>query len=345
LQQILEDRYAVPSSPPCDRPLRYRILLSQGKIQPFANCKAPLVWNWATWFLSNPNSYSLYWKNLLLVLVAYFSQFLIILFFISLVITLLRHNLFFLNAIFLRSRTQGQDPDSFIVLKLDDVNQRLGLTTLSAQFKEQIKLLSIAAGFTLTSRWVNSDRETLPAYLTKISWDELYDLKRILPSILKHAGHPFLTTGQVMFPVMWLIMFLVVMLPAGAKWLPLRRADRIGGGAVEFLRDLLVPGNQNETMANTEDVNRVAKSFASQAFWPSGNGNAELLSIGAFFFFFILLLPILPTTRRDFTYLFFVLVLAFGCSKALFAVFRYRLQQFDKRLVDAQDSDGGRPPE
>jgi hypothetical protein len=294
----------------------------------------PVKWDWATWFLSDPGSQSLYWKNLLLVLLAYPSQFLIVFFAISLILLLLRHNLFFLNAIFLRSKAgAGTDPDSYVVLDFNDGNERFGLSTLSGQFNEQIGLLSLAAGLTLISRWVNSDFQTLQLLVSKLTFADISKPKDLVFRILDNSGHPFLTVGQIMFPTVWFLMFIVVMLPASAKWLPLGPANRIDGGAKEFLRELLRPGDPDEVMATPADVDRVAEKFARQPFWPVGNGQAEVLSVGAFFVFFVLLAPLLPVT---FTYLLYygtLLFIAFLFSKTLFAAFRYRLHNFDKRLV------------
>jgi hypothetical protein len=300
---------------------------------------SPVNWDWTTRFLSDPSSHTLYRKNLLLILVAYPSQFLIVLFAISLIIILFRHNVFFLDAIFLRSKADGKDPTSFIVLDLDDKDERFGLSPLSGQFNSQIGLLSLTAGFTLISRWVNSDFKDLQSFITGIRFTGATEPLKLIPDILNHSGHAFLTAGQVMFPVAWLLMFLVVMLPASAKWLPLRYVERIDGGAAAFLRELLPPGNPDENMATNADVTRVAGKFACQPFWPVGNGRAEALSIGAFFVFFVLLAPIVPTTPWHFLYYGELLVVAFAISKVLFFFFRYRLYAFDRRLVQIPKPD------
>src|ERR1700722_802647 len=306
----------------------------RAKFSPALIIRPPVKWDWATWFLSNPGSQPLFWKNLLLVLVAYSSQFLIVFFAISLIILLLRHNLFFLNAIFLRSRVgAGADPDSYVVLDFNDGNERFGLSALSGQFNEQIGLLSLAAGLTLISRWVNSDFQALQLFVTKLTFTDFSKPKELMFKILDNSGHPFLTVGQTMFPAVWFLMFLVVMLPASAKWLPLGPANRINGGAREFLRELLRPGDPDEVMATPADVDRVAEKFARQPFWPVGNSSAEALSVGAFFVFFVLLAPLLPVTLTYFLYYATLLILALLLSKTLFAAFRYRLYSFDERLV------------
>jgi hypothetical protein len=306
----------------------------RAKFAPSLITAPPVKWDWTTWFLSNPGSRSLYWKNLLLVLLAYPSQFLIVLFAISLIILLLRHNLFFLNAIFLRSRAgAGTDPNSYVVLDFNDGNERFGLSALSGQFNEQIGLLSLAAAFTLISRWENSDFQALQLFVSKLTFADISKPKDLAFKILDNSGHPFLTVGQIMFPIAWFFMFLVVMLPASAKWLPLGPVNRINGGAKEFLRELLRPGDPDELMSTSADVDRVAEKFARQPFWPVGDGRAEVLSVGAFFVFFVLLAPLLPVTFMYSLYYGTLLVIAFLLSKVLFAAFRYRLYNFDKRLV------------
>jgi hypothetical protein len=99
------------------------------------------------------------------------------------------------------------------------------------------------------------------------------------------------------------------------------------------LRELLRPGDPDEVMTASEDVDRVAAKFARQPFWPVGDGRAEALSLGAFFVFFVLLAPLLPVTFTYSLYYGTLLFIAFLLSKTLFAAFRYRLYNFDKRLV------------
>jgi hypothetical protein len=309
----------------------------RAKFAPSLITMPPVKWDWTTWFLTNPGSRSLYWKNLLLVLIAYPSQFLIVFFAVSLIILLLRHNLFFLDSIFLRSRAgAGTGPDSYVVLDFNDGNERFGLSTLSGQFNEQIGLLSLAAGLTLISRWVNSDFQALQLFVSKLTFTDISKPKDLLFKILDNSGHPFVTVGQIMFPTVWFLMFLVVMLPASAKWLPLKPANRINGGAKEFLRELLRPGDSDEVMATSDDVDRVAAKFARQPFWPVGDGRAEVLSLVAFFVFFVLLAPLLPVTFTYSLYYGILLVIAFLLSKTIFAAFRYRLYNFDRRLVTSQ---------
>ena len=117
---------------------------------------------------------------------------------------------------------------------------------------------------------MNSDFQALQLFVSKLTFTDISKPKDLAFKILDNSGHPFLTVGQIMFPIVWFLMFLVVMLPTSAKWLPLRPANRINGGAKEFLRELIRPGDPDEVMATSEDVDRVAAKFARQPAWPVG---------------------------------------------------------------------------
>jgi hypothetical protein len=292
------------------------------------------LWDWTAWFLTDPTNRRLYTENLILVIVAYISQFLMVLFAISLIIVILRHNLYYLDTVYLRSRPGAADTGSFIVLDFKDGNGRFGMSGLERRFNVTIRLLSFAGIFTLLSRLNNAPRGLLDVFVSKIKVEQLVSGKfaESLPFDLLPALFP--TAGQRMFAIVWLLMFFVVLLPARAKLLPIHYDKR---NARDYLLEFIPPGSAVDTdtnsLASSSDLGDVAKYFAAQAFWPAGNSQAEFLSVGAFFVFFLILGPAL---RFSFVYILYYVVLlgaAYTASKVLFWYFRYRLYSVSEILV------------
>jgi hypothetical protein len=295
----------------------------------------PPEWDWTTWFLTHPHDSHLYFLNLILDLVAYPSQFVIALLAVSLIVILLRHNCFYLDLIYVRSRA-GENSEGFIVLDFGSDDGSFGLKRLSRQFDYQIILLAIAGAFTLLSRFANSDAQQIQQSIRSLtsgglSWSGFVSL------ILPNLGPLFPTAGQICFPIAWLLMFVIVLLPARVKLLPLRHIPKINEGARDYLLQLIPPGSkidrETASLHKSGSVDELAEKFARQSFWPDGDAAAQFYSVGAFAVFFLMLGPVPPHTPVIILYYVLLVVAAFACSKVLFWYFRYRLAAKDKRLA------------
>jgi hypothetical protein len=316
--------------------LRFYFSLLWGKS---VTSRPPVIWDWVLFCLTAPHDRGLLYKNLILVLLAYGAQFVLVTIAILLLVLLLRHNVFYLGRIYLRSRGANEAVPNFIVLDLEAQDNNFGLRKLSAQFNIQIMLLALAGCFTLVSRITNSDTSALHKFLQsfspseKIAWDAF-------SQILNNYDALFPTIGQKMFPIAWLALFVLVMLPARVKLLPLKVLPPTNDGAADYLREFLVPGSsidqKTESLKKQGSVNEVAALFASHSFWPVGDTRAQSISIGAFFMFFFMLSPILPTISDKLGPVLYILILIFcsyTCSNLLFGLFKYRLKAVDPRLV------------
>jgi len=313
-------------------------------------------WDWEFYFLSQPLSagYTHYWGNLLLIITAYCCQFLIVLFAMSLLVILVRHNRYFLKSIFVRSRRNGRAAKDSIVLEFDDPNRRLGLGKLAPQFNLQILLLILAALLTLMSRYNNSDTSNITEYLSGsnaigsspgqscssnpkgLAIGDFVNPVKVLLGAPYHVKDLFPNDSQKLFPIAWLGMFLIVMMPAMAKCLPLYHSKKRKAGIIGFLSEFLPPEQSLPNPATDGQITALAQRFACQSFWPVGDASAEALSIVCFFFFAVMVVPIKPTTIPQNLYLGEVLVVAYTLSKSLFWILGYVLSIVDQRLVSRQ---------
>jgi hypothetical protein len=303
--------------------------------------KRPPDWDWALWYLARPDDTVLRYKNMLLVIVAYISQFGLILLAAMLVILLLRHNLFYLRLIYLRDRLPPQNVDQTIVLNFDDQDLRFGLLPLSDQFNTQIKLLAILGSFTLVSRVALANVTELRNYLGRLAISDPGKIPwEIFGKILEYRGMLFPTVGQILFPICWLLMFAVVMLPARAKLIPLKVQKGPRGGARNYLLQFLPARSkidiETESLTKSGSVDETAKLFARHSFWPVGDTTAQFLALIAFFVFFFSFAPVLPSSTvilGVLIYYVLLLVTSYVCSKFLFWLFEYRIRAVDPRLA------------
>jgi hypothetical protein len=301
----------------------------------------PVQWDWALWYLNDPSNRTLMYKNVVLVFVAYSVQFLTVLLAIELITLLVRHNLVYLRLIYLRNRAQGMNPADFIVLDFGAQDRSFGLRRLSAQFNLQILLLAVAGGFTLISRVVDSDTSKVLMFLGtqppdspgKTAW-------ALLVAIFSNARQLFPTYGQAMFLIGWLIMFVIVMMPAQAKLLPLSVLPTTYDGAADYLLQFIPPGSPldvtTQSLSKPGSVDETAAQFAKHSFWPVGDRNAQYVSLMAFLVFFFMLAPVLPLHSLGpgiFLYYLSLLIISYACSRLLFWLFAYRLGAVDPRLV------------
>ena len=300
-------------------------------------------WDWSLWFLSNPADRSLFWKDLLLVVTAYASQFGVIIFAMSIIILLLRHNLFYLESIYLRDRAESNTGRPMVPLDFDAPDRCFGFHSLFMVFNVQLLVLAIAGTFTLISRSANSDATALSNYLATLTHGD-FKFSAFWSAIFGHFPALFPTVGQGLFPLCWLGMFLVVLLPAFVKLLPLPRTiGRNQVDARDYLLEFMPPDSPRarttSDLQKSGDVDEAATAFSKQSFWPVSQTSAEFFSVTAFFVFFLVLAPVFTLHFSTGLFLFycFLLIMSFACSAALFAVFRYMLRIIDARLVNKGD--------
>ncbi len=289
-------------------------------------------WDWASYFLAAPNKRN-FLKNLMLVLVAYPSQFLMVLFAMSLLVILFRHNLYFLESIYVRSRRGKNDPADFIVLNFDDPERRMGLGSLGTRFNAQMVVLMIAGALTLASRHFTANLVPVQSYIRTIDYGEFINPPKVLLGPPYQGNDLFPDSGQKLFSLMWLTMFAVVMMPAWAKCLPLRPWGYREPGVMAFLREFVPQSRWKDEKRTDAEVTALAQSFACQSFWPVGDASAQALSILCFFMFAIMLVPLPPVTVKQDLYLLEVLVVCYTVSQSLFWIFGYVLAIVDKRLI------------
>jgi hypothetical protein len=303
---------------------------------------APYRWDWALWFLSQPADRSLYWKDMGLVLIAYSSQFGMTLFAISAVILLLRHNIFYLRSIYLRSRAASNRP--MIPLDFEAADLCFGFHSLFMVFNVQLFILGVAGAYTLASRASNSDTSAMSTCLSKLTEGE-FKFSEFWGAVFGNLTPLFPTVGQRIFPVVWMAMFAIVLLPALVKLLPVSGIlGQSGMDAKDYLLQFLPPDSKiavdTQDLKEKADVDATASKFSQQSFWPVGQTSAELFSIAAFFIFFLILAPVFTSHLSVGHFLFYGLLLAmsFACSLSLFAAFRYMLRSIDRRLVEKEHS-------
>ena len=301
--------------------------------------RVPARWDWALWFLSNTADRSLYWKDMGLMLVAYTSQFGMALLGISLVILLVRHNIFYLKSIYLRSRAIVAPDRPMVPIDLDAPDLRFGFHSLFMVFNVQLLLLAVAGAYTLISRSSNRNTSALSTCLANLGNGE-FKFSEFWGAVFGNLSSLFPTVGQRIFPAVWIVMFVIVLLPAFVKLLPIPftfRKNEID--AKDYLREFLPPDSQialqTNDLKNTNDVDETAAKFSRQSFWPVSQTSAEFFSVVAFFVFLLILAPVFtwPPTVGQLLFYAMLLVMSFIASAALFAVFRYMLRTIDPRLV------------
>lgn len=304
---------------------------------------APARWDWALWFMSNPANRSLYWKDMGLVVIAYTCQFGIILFAISLVILLFRHNVFYLKSIYLRSRAAHAPSGAMVPLNFEASDLCFGFHSLFMVFNVQLLVLGVAGAYTLVSRSSNSNTTALSTCLSKLSNGE-FKFAEFWGAVFGNLPSLFPTVGQRLFPIAWMAVFAIILLPAFVKLLPVPlmfRNNQID--AKDYLLEFLPPDSgialKTNNLQNEADVDATASKFSRQSFWPVSQTSAEFFSVVAFFVFFLILTPVFawPLTVGEFLFYAMLLVMAFMASAALFAAFRYMLRVIDPRLAGKTD--------
>jgi hypothetical protein len=198
----------------------------------------------------------------------------------------------------------------------------------------------VAIAFTLFSRLANADTSEVDNSLSKLTIPVLFSKERLRDLIPIHFGLLFPTTGQVLFLIVWLIMFVIVFLPARAKLLPLGYLNDTEKALRSYLTQFVPPNFPNDPKDGGVPIDPLAAKFRAQSFWPVGDGTAEYLSIGAFVVLFLIVAPVLPRSPQHGLYYLAEVFASYCCSKILFWYFKFRLSRVDQRLARAEKEEG-----
>ncbi len=283
-------------------------------------------------------------KDLALIGVAYLCQYLIITFAFFVTFLITAHNYVYLRTVFRRSAAKSEDPDLFFGISFDDDNKRcFGLKAMHVPFNAQLIFLSISAAFILISRFAIVGPLS-PDVTTAIADTFLAPRKGYRDFTTAVAKIPldklFPTTGQIMLAIGWIFCFSAVMMPVFLKFLPLVNKQIWSGGINEFLLEFLKDTNPYAKDPMPPDLSdALAKKFAQNSFWPTGDRRARLLFYLAFFALLLILFPVLPDGPYHLFllgYLLFLVVLAVTFTTLLFYALRVGLSHVDERLTSTK---------
>lgn len=279
--------------------------------------------------------------NLLLVFLAYLNQFIIILIGFIAIILVFRHNLFYLQRIYQRSRVPERQIKYHIILDFDDPNRRWGLTRLNLIFNIQVVFLVVAGLFLLLSRYANvSNQYYSLGLLIDLSNEPggiIKNLYKILEKISLNKLFP--DVGQVVIAIGWIIAFAVVSLPSCTKFIPFISLNvlRQGMTITDYLREFITPQqeNRNYPLDTDQNVNSVAQKFARNSFWPAGDDIARSLFYFAFFVFFVLLIPLDLNINKieNIANICLVFMLSISVTFGTLWLLKFVLSHVDSRLV------------
>jgi hypothetical protein len=239
----------------------------------------------------------------------------------------------------LRHRSVDCPERPMVALDFDAQDRCFGFHSLFMVFNVQLLVLALAGVFTLVSRASNSNTAPMSACLAKLTSGE-FKFSEFWGAVFGNLAVLFPTVGQRLFPIIWLVMFGIVLLPALAKLLPIPQIFRKNQvDARDYLLQFMPPDSPRAVSSNDlikgEDVDDAAKKFSQQSFWPVSQTSAEFFSVAAFFVFFLVLAPVFTWHMTVGHFLFYglLLMMSFVSSAVLFAAFRYMLRTVDPRLV------------
>lgn len=237
-------------------------------------------------------------RNSFFNLLAYSQQFAISFLALALFARSIAFSIAFLRSVWLRSKPPKRG--FYVKLNLNDEDYKLGYGELGGYFNINLLLLALAGVLCLVSRLGNVGAEAVMSFLGPISLSDpiqfisVYTFPReLVPDV-----------GQAILILSWGAIFVGMLLPGLAKFLPLIVwSGRPLRGASHYLAELF-PDNQLGT-----SVDESSARFRSQSFWPSGAGQASFCVILAAIVQVWLCVPINPLGVGTFgSYAYFVLL-------------------------------------
>lgn len=274
--------------------------------------------------------------NALLVAVAYTCQFVMQAIGLMAVGLLFRHNLFYLDRIYRRHRGSRYPLTQQMLLEFDDVERCFGMRVLNSTFNFQVLILIVGGMLFVASRMMNVDATPLGI-----------QYEAALTSIVGGAAPPspvvsgfgfadlFPDAGQVMLAAAWMVCFVIVAMPSLVKFLPLLDKRLTLMGRRDYLLQFIPPTTDVQT-DTPEAVDRLARKFARNSFWPAGDERARTLYTVAYFVFVIVIVPVPPTSNVVLImHVLAVFALAHAGMKFTFWLFRKALMNIDATLAES----------
>jgi hypothetical protein len=272
--------------------------------------------------------------NLAFVILAYSAQFATGVIAVLVLATFLRHNLFFVTHVYQRRWARRLDA-SHLVIDIADAgrNGLFGFGAAIPAFNLQVGVTAIAGVLMLGSRFRHTTSEMFDSlYTLEIKIEEpLSTAKDWIDKLSVRdtlAGDP----GQWFLVAMWLLMMFIVSIPAIVKFLPMISGTGPNLTKTEFLKEFF----PESVWPGDDRVDGIAKQFARNSFWPTGDGRARWLFMAAFFVLLLLLYPVRPDTGhapQAFSLYGVFLLTSYAATAVVFWFLRFALAYIHPDLV------------
>ena len=290
---------------------------------PYFTDKPPAANDWSSLYLLEGSISKK--TNLALLVFAYLAQFTATFIGMLAIILIFRHNRFFMRHIYQRRWMHEGENKHFFQIDVNDINRCFGFRPTNEAFNTQVKALMIAGVAMFLSRYAHT-RDSEGTILDSLTW----------PPVMPEFSFP--APGQWLMAVSWIIALIIVAMPSSVKllpWLPSRGSKRIHLCVENYLQEFFSketwPKNKN---GEDESVEQVARKFARNSFWPTGDNRARTLFLFSYWIFFVILLP--PASFDIVTLLITFTVFGIAAYLTMLATFtalKWALRYIDDMLV------------
>ncbi len=270
------------------------------------------------------------YANLFFTIIAYLGQFWISIIAVTAISLFLTYNIFYLKIIYQRRRDK-ENTLGKVVLNFDDINNCFGLNNINSSFNIQLFMLFFAGVVALFSRITLTNYKFQFSNLNDVNLDNINNL---VATLVKYLYPQF---GQYVIVVLWLLTFLIVLMPSFVKFLPLFSCEKLLSfktwTLLPYLKEFIpISHDIKYNKYSKEVVDDLASKFAGNSFWPSGDDTARWMF---YFVFFICLVVLFPLNYIS-TFIFLIIAVLLG--NIFLNIFRWFLGHVDVRLVNRNNN-------
>jgi hypothetical protein len=251
-------------------------------------------------------------------------------------VLLLRHNLYFLSRIYQRRRARRNKLGPYIVVDWCHLDKRFGFGGANHAFNCEIRILALAGILLLASRYHN-----VPAEQSRSLYDAIPVLLKLVKldftdvDKLRAIGGTLPDVGQWMLIISWLLLLVIISIPAGVKFLPFGDRDGLDMDRTRYLKEFM----PDQRWPGDEKIDETARMFARNSFWPTGDSRADWLFGSAMTVFFLMALPLRPILGKIPEFLgccTMLVALGFGIAAVVFRLLRASIAYIDNSLVEPE---------